>query len=125
MTAISQRHPFLEDLHEEVVLFTSILNLLVQGREQVLKVVKAGAQQYASQTPRFLDQVGRRAFFEYDVALVSGQTARGLVSIQRDDAAKVTELHITFSPLPAVRSLAGAMRRLLHGELDASFFAED
>lgn len=120
----AKRHPFLDDLHEDVILVTSVLNRPVRGKTEVLKVVKAGAQQYASQSARFLDHVGQRSFFEYDATLTDGQAARGLVSIERNASGKVTELHIAFSPLAAVYSLADSVRQILRDEIDPGFFVE-
>jgi len=120
----AKRHPFLDDLHEDVILVTSVLNRPVRGKTEVLKVVKAGAQQYASQTARLLDHVGQRSFFEYDATLTDGQVARGLVSIERNASGKVTELHIAFSPLAAVYSLADSVKQILRDEIDPGFFVE-
>jgi NAD(P)-dependent dehydrogenase (short-subunit alcohol dehydrogenase family) len=117
MTSNPQRHPFLDDLADDVELVSSILYLPVRGREAVLEVVKAGARQYASQTPRSLDHAGGALYFEYDFTLKNGVRGVGLVSIRRASGGKVTALNIAFSPLDAVTALADAVRAEL-GELD-------
>lgn len=122
MTEATHRHPFLDDLREEVVLVSSILRQPVHGRDAVLKVVKAGASQYTSQTPRFLGHLGARSYFEYDVDLVGGGEAAGLVAIHRDDAGKVTDLHIAFSPLGSVLTIAAKVRDQLAAELGPDLF---
>ena len=111
------RHPFLDDLAEDVTLVSSVLRRSVAGRELVIKVVKAGGSQYVDQTPRFLGGVEGRTFFEYDVTLVTGEKAQGLVAIGRNDIGEVTDLNITFSPLGAVLSIAEGMRAILVGDL--------
>lgn len=116
------RHPFLDDLADDVVLVSSVLRQPVRGRATVLKVVKAGAAQYARQSAKFLDTVDHRSYFDYDITLHDGQQGSGLVAIHRDPAGKVVTLHIAFSPLPAVWSIAAGVRDALAGELDAALF---
>jgi hypothetical protein len=118
----AQRHPFLDDLAQHVTLASSILRRPVSGREQVLKIVKAGASLYLEQTPQFLGSVDGRTFFEYTVGLTGGGRAAGLVSIVRDAGGEVTDLNITFSPLGAVLALAAGVRERLSGECDADLF---
>ncbi|GAB7538241.1 hypothetical protein [Burkholderia sp. 3C] len=120
--AAPKRHPFLDDLDEDVVLISSVLRCPVRGRETVTRIVKAGAAHYASQTPRFLGAVGERSYFEYDARLVDGVAASGLVSMLRDAHGRVTQLHIAFSPLDAVLSMASGMRDRLGAECDAAWF---
>jgi hypothetical protein len=108
MTA-PQRHPFLDDLAEDVVLHSSILPAPVSGRAEVLRVVKAGGSLYRRQIPTFLGNIDGRGIFEYDVELTDGSTARGLVSMVRNGTGEVTHLHITFSPLGAVMAMAQAL----------------
>jgi len=122
MTTQTQRHPFLDDLADDVVLTSSVLRRQVQGRDAVLKVVKAGASQYAKQTPTFLGDVGERTYFEYAVTLHDGLQGSGLVSIRRDAQRKVISLEIAFSPLDVVLSVAAGAREQLAGEFDAGLF---
>jgi hypothetical protein len=117
-----QRHPFLNDLAEHVVLISSVLRRPVAGRERVLRVVKAGASMYATQTPKFLGTVGSRTYFEYDITLADGLTAAGMVSILRDNEGQVVELNIAFSPLGSVLAISSGVRDRLSGDLDAAFF---
>ncbi|WP_250470154.1 MULTISPECIES: hypothetical protein [unclassified Caballeronia] len=122
MAEQTKHHPFIEDLGDGVTLESSILRKTIRGKELVLKVVKAGATQYATQTPRFLGSMGERSFFEYDANLVDGRSAVGLVSILRNRAGEVTNLNITFSPLDAVLSIAAGVRDKLSHELGAELF---
>lgn len=122
MAEQAKRHPFIDDLGAEVALVSSVLRQPVRGRDLVLKVVKAGASLYAAQKPRFLGSVGERTYFEYDVDLVSGDEAVGLVSILRDASGEVTDLHIAFSPLGAVLSIAAGVKDQLAGELGTDLF---
>ncbi|WP_186138170.1 hypothetical protein [Burkholderia gladioli] len=120
----TKRHPFLDDLDPEVRLVSSVLRRPVQGREVVSKIVKAGAAQYASQTPRSLDTLGERTYFEYEVQLTNGQHASGLVSIFRNAEGRVAALHIAFSPLDAVLSIAAGVRERLASEYDPGLFLQ-
>jgi hypothetical protein len=117
-----QRHPFLDDLAEDVVLTSSVLRGQVAGRDAVLKVVKSGASQYAKQTPTFLGHIDDRSYFEYLVTLRDGLQGSGLVSIRRNAAREVVGLEIAFSPLDVVLSIAAGAREQLAGELDAGLF---
>lgn len=122
MTTNTQRHPFLDDLTDDVVLVSSVLRRQVTGRDAVLKVVKAGAAQYAKQTPVFLGDLGDRTYFEYAVTLHDGLEGSGLVSIRRNAERKVIGLEIAFSPLAVVVSVAAGARDQLAGEFGADFF---
>jgi hypothetical protein len=117
-----KRHPFLDDLAEEVSLISSVLRREVAGRDKVIKVVKAGAAQYLRQTPTFLRDVDNRRFFEYDFELDGGIAGRGLVSILRDGEGRVTHLNISFSPLDAVLRMAQGAREALKDEFGAELF---
>lgn len=122
MSTSPRRHPFLDDLAEDVTLMSSILRQPVSGRASVLKVVKAGASLYLEQTPKFLGTVEGRSFFEYEVKLADDEHALGLVSIHRNDKDEVTELNITFSPLGSVLSLAAGVKTALSANFPADFF---
>lgn len=117
-----KRHPFLDDLAEDVSLISSVLRQEVTGRDRVLKVVKAGAAQYLRQTPTFLRDVDDRRFFEYDLELDGGIAGKGLVSILRNDHGQVTQLNIAFSPLGAVLAMADGARASLKDDFDAELF---
>lgn len=119
MTAAAPRHPFLDDLAEDVTLTSSVLRGPVRGRDLALAVVKAGGTLYREQRPQFLGSVDRHGYFEYEAVLTDGQTAQGLVSMVRNEAGEVTDLHIAFSPLGAVLSIATALRGLLDGRIAA------
>ncbi|SFK52413.1 hypothetical protein SAMN03159338_4448 [Sphingomonas sp. NFR04] len=106
---VPQRHPFLDDLAEDVVLHSSILPAPVSGRAEVLRVVKAGGSLYRRQIPTFLGNIEGRGIFEYDIELTDGSAARGLVSMVRNGSGEVTQLHITFSPQGAVLAMAQAL----------------
>ena len=122
MTPIPQRHPFLDDLAEDVLLTSSVLRGPVAGRDRVTRIVKVGGSLYRSQTPTFLGTVEDHGLFEYDVELDGGVPASGLVSFRRDAAGAVTHLHIAFSPLGAVLSIAAALRDQLAGEFGTDLF---
>jgi hypothetical protein len=122
MTIQSQRHPFFDDLADDVVLVSSVLRRQVTGRDAVLKVVKAGARQYATQTPTFLGDVGDRTYFEYAVTLHDGLAGSGLVSIRRGPDRKVVGLEIAFSPLDVVLAVAAGARDQLAAEFDPGLF---
>jgi hypothetical protein len=118
----TQRHPFLDDLADEVVLDSSVLRRQVRGRDAVLAVVRAGAHQYASQTPVFLGDSADRTYFEYAVTLRDGLEGTGLVAIRRGADRKVTGLEIAFSPLDVVLSIAAGVRDHLGAGFDRTLF---
>lgn len=122
MTEEPQRHPFLDDLADDVVLVSSVLRRQVAGRDAVLKIVKSGASQYAKQTPVFLGDVGDRTYFEYAVTLRDGLEGTGLVSIRRNAGRAVIGLEIAFSPLAVVLSIAAGARDQLAAELGHDLF---
>jgi hypothetical protein len=111
-----QRHPFLDDLADDVTLVSTILAEPVTGRDEVVRIVKAGASLYRRQTPIFLGDVDGRGFFEYEVELTDGKLASGLVSMVRNDAGQVTRLHIAFSPLASVLSIVRSLSDLGIGD---------
>jgi hypothetical protein len=122
MSNPSARHPFLDDLAEDVTLVSSILREPVHGRALVTAIVKAGGSQYRDQVPQFLGHIDDRTFFEYTVTLHSGVAATGLVSIQRDGTKAVTGLNITFSPLGAVLEMSAGVAQTLDGQFAPSLF---
>jgi hypothetical protein len=111
-----QRHPFLDDLAEDVILVSTILTEPVAGRDEVVRIVKAGASLYRRQTPVFLGDVDGRGFFEYEVELTDGRLANGLVAMVRNDVGQVMRLHITFSPLASVLSIVRSLSDLGIGD---------
>jgi hypothetical protein len=117
-----KRHPFLDDLSDNVILVSSVLRREISGREAVLKIVKAGASQYLSQKPTFLKDVDDHRFFEYDFDLEGGIAGKGLVSIVRDAGHKVVRLNISFSPLDAVIRMAEGARDALRDDFDRDLF---
>jgi hypothetical protein len=121
-TSGTQRHPFLDDLAENVTLISSILREPVTGRALVLKVVKSTASLYLDQRPQFLGSIEGRSFFVYEVDLAAEEKVAGLVSIVRNDAGEVTDLNIAFSPLGSVMSLAAGVKAILSGELGPDLF---
>lgn len=122
MNVQPHRHPFIDDLAEDVVLLSSILRRPLSGRAQVLKAVKAGGSLYANQTQKFLGSIEGRTFFEYEVDLADEKKTTGLVSIDRNEKGEVTHLNITFSPLGSVLSLATGVRDILAADFDSSLF---
>jgi hypothetical protein len=122
MTADPHRHPFLDDLAEHVLLTSSVLRGPVSGRERVTRLVKAGGSLYRRQVPSFLGTVGDQGLFEYDIELDDGVPASGLATFRRNAAGAVTHLHVAFSPLGAVLTIAGALRDQLSEELGADLF---
>jgi hypothetical protein len=117
-----QRHPFLDDLADDVLLTSSVLRATVAGRDPVTRIVKAGGSLYRRQTPTFLGTIGDHGLFEYDIELDGGVPASGLVSFRRSETGAVTHLHIAFSSLGAVLSIAAALRDQLAGELGEDLF---
>ena len=118
MTSIDQkptaRHPFLDDLAPQVTLVTNVLSVPVHGREQVLRVVQAGARLYADQKPSYLRDIdAHRTLFEYDASLVGGGDVHGVVVIDKDAAGQVTHLNIGFSPQVGAMSVALRLSQLL------------
>jgi hypothetical protein len=117
-----ERHPFLDDLAEDVLLTSSVLRSPVAGRDRVARIVKAGGSLYRRQTPTFFGTVEGHGLFDYDIELEGGVPAFGLVSFWRDDAGEVTHLHIAFSPLGAVLSIAEGLRDRLADDLGTELF---
>ena len=117
-----QRHPFLDDLADDVLLTSSVLRGTVAGRDRVTRLVKAGGILYRRQMPTFLSNVEDHGLFEYDIELDNGVLASGLVSFRRNETGAVSHLHIAFSPLGAVLSIAAALRDQLAGDLGEDLF---
>jgi len=107
----ARRHPFLDDLADDVELVSSALRGTVQGRDAVRSVVEALARHYTAQMPWFLDDGGgMRSYVDFDLVLPDDRRGRGLVAIQRDPAGEVMGLNITFSPMDVVLVIGAAMR---------------
>ncbi|MET0256531.1 MAG: hypothetical protein ABW193_12080 [Luteibacter sp.] len=108
MTAAAPtRHPFLDDLSDDVVLITNALPEPVKGREAVLRSVKAGGSLYLSQKPTFLKRVDdSRSLFQYDAELEGGRHAECVVVIHWNADNRVSRLHISFAPAGAAQSFS-------------------
>lgn len=122
MASESKRHPFLDDLAENVTLTSSILREPVVGRALVMKVVKSTGRHYLEQRSQFLGNIEGRTFLVYEADLVDGGKAVGLVCALRNGSGEVTDLNISFSPLGAVLTLAAALKADLSEELGSSLF---
>lgn len=101
------RHPFMDDLADDVVLVTNAMDEPVEGRAAVLAAVKIGSSIYASQVPTYLHRIDeRRSLFEYDAVLEGGRKAQCAVIIYWNADNKVEKLHLSFTPGAAARSFA-------------------
>lgn len=122
MSTEPKRHPFLDDLAEDVTLVSSILRKPVTGRDAVLKIVKAGGSIYLNQTPTFLGTVEDRTLFEYTFDLAEGPSSQGMVSIRKNSDGDVTHLNIAFSPIDAVLNLAEGVKNIVSKDFGPDLF---
>lgn len=108
------RHPFLDDLSDEVTLLTNVLRNEVRGKSAVLTTIRTGAQIYKSQTTTYQNHLSdRRSLIEYDAELVGGQHVHAVVLIDWDEARKVTKLNIGFAPLDGAIAFSSRLEALL------------
>lgn len=122
MSTEPERHPFLDDLTEDVTLVSSILRKPLRGRDAVLKVVKAGGSLYRNQTPTSLGTVEDRTLFEYTFDLANGPSSEGMVSIRKNAEGGVTHLNIAFSPFDAVLRMAEGVKEIVSKDLGSDLF---
>jgi hypothetical protein len=108
------RHPFLEDLADDVILTTNTLNEKVEGKVSVLEVVGTAGKIYISQTTTYLNKISDgRTLLEYDAEIVGGRTVHAVVIVDWNLAGKVSHLNIGFSPLGGALSFATQLGALL------------
>lgn len=108
------RHPFLEDLADDVVMTSAVLNEQVFGKENVLKVVGAASKIYLNQRPTYMEKLpGNKTLLEYDADIVGGRTVHGVVVLDWNSAGLVSHLNIAFSPLGGALSFAIQLGQLL------------
>jgi len=116
-TATPSRHPFLDDLSENVVLISNAFDGTVQGRDAVLGIVKAGASIYLAQKPTFLKRVDEsRSLFQYDADLEGGRRAECVVVIHWNAENQVSKLHISFAPAGAAQSFSTRLAEKLDSQ---------
>lgn len=114
VTQDPSRHPFLEDLAEDVVLTTNTLNEKVVGKDSVLQVVATAGKIYISQTTTYLNKISDgRTLLEYDAEIVGGRSVHAVVVVDWNSAGKVSHLNIGFSPLGGALSFATQLGGLL------------
>ncbi len=111
------RHPFLDDLSENVVLTTNVMNENVVGKENVLRVVGAAGKIYKSQTTTYFEKLNDgKTLLEYDAAIVGGRTVHAVVVVDWNKQGAVSHLNIGFSPLGGALSFAAQLGELLPHE---------
>lgn len=102
------RHPFLEDLAEDVVLTTIILTEERRGRAEVLQVIKAAGSLYAAKGPSAPVRLpDGRMLIESTATLQGGRKLQAVV-VAGWSGDEVTLLSILFAPLGS--ALAFALR---------------
>ena len=112
-----ERHPFLDDLTEDVELTSTLLRGSVTGRDNVKRLVAAVGSLYKSQTPTFLASVENRTLLQYRAELVNGRTIDGVAVIERNADGSVPRVSVTFSPIDSALSLAARLASLIEDEL--------
>ena len=101
-----KKHPFLDDLDDEVILETNLLDAPVVGKKDVLQVIKKTGGLYASQNPVKHITDNAHDYFEYEAVLKSSETVFGIASIQKNQNGRVIKLRILFGPLNGATRLA-------------------
>ncbi len=115
-TSHAPRHPFLDDLADDVTLISNVLLDEVKGRNAVLKTIKTGAEIYATQTTTYLNRLSDgRTLIEYDAELVGGRQAHAVVVIDWNKDNKATKLNIGFAPLGSALAFSTRLGELLAG----------
>lgn len=100
-----KRHPFLDDLAENVVLFTDTIDEPVEGRDAVLATVKIGSTIYVSQNPTYFQRIDeRRSLFEYDAVLEGGRSAQCVLVLYWNADNQIDKMHLSYAPGAASRS---------------------
>jgi hypothetical protein len=117
-----ERHPFLDDLVADAELESSVLRGPVIGREAIRLAVNAVGTFYASQAPRFVQDVGARLFLEYEAVLTSDESLRATVVVDRNPDGSVPRVSVRMSPLGSVLSLAAHLRETLSEQLPEDIF---
>lgn len=110
------RHPFLDDLADDVTLISNVLQGEVKGKNAVLATIKTGAQIYANQTTTYLNRLSDgRTLIEYDAELVGGRQVHAVVVIDWNKDNKATKLNIGFAPLGGALAFSTRLGELLAG----------
>ena len=117
-----ERHPFLDDLTADAALESSVLRGPVIGRDAIRLAVDAVGSFYASQTPRFLQDIGSRLFLEYGAVLTSGESLSATVVVDRNPDGSVPRVSVRMSPLGSVLSLAAHLREALSTQVPEDIF---
>ena len=121
-TIQGERHPFLDDLTTDAELASSVLRGPVTSRDAITRAVNAVGSFYASQTPTFIEVVGTRLFLEYEAVLISGESLKAVVVVDRNTDGSVPHVSVRMSPLGAVLSLSAHLRETLSGQLPEELF---
>jgi len=109
-----KRHPFLEDLADDVVLVSGIIPEKIKGKDAVIATIRLGGEIYASQTVTYLNRLSEdRTLMEYDAALVTGHEVHAVVVINWNSDNKVSKLNISFAPLDGALAFATRLGELI------------
>lgn len=108
------RHPFLEDLADDVVMTTNVMNEKLIGKSNVLRAVGAASKIYLKQTPTYSNKLSDgRTLLEYDAEIVGGHLLHGTLVIDWNTNGTVSHLNLGFSPLDGALSFASQLENLL------------
>ncbi|MBB3444498.1 hypothetical protein [Rhizobium sp. BK379] len=113
-TTGAKRHPFLEDLADDVVLTSNTIREPVIGKDAVLRIIRAGAGIYEKQTTTYIKRIDdSRTLLEYDADLVGGRTVHAIVVIDWNEDNRAQKLNIGFAPLGGALAFATRLGELL------------
>lgn len=116
------RHPFLEDLADDVVMTSNVTNKKVVGKENVLRMVGAATKIYLNQSPTYFNKtVDGRTLMEYDADIVGGRKVHGTIVLDWNPNGSVSHLSLGFTPLGAALSFAIQLGQLLSEEDSEKF----
>ncbi|MBW9054630.1 hypothetical protein [Rhizobium mesosinicum] len=111
--ASERRHPFLDDLADDVVLISNVLQGEVRGSDSVLATIKTGSQIYAS-PPTYHNRLNDgRTLIEYDAELVGGRKVHAVVVVDWNGDNKASRVNIGFAPLGGALAFATRLGELL------------
>jgi hypothetical protein len=116
---------FSDALADDVVLEGTTLRRPVEGRDQVVRVMRTASGIYESLLFTHEASSGARTYLPWEATALGGLDLRGVTILTKDGSGQVIHAAIHHRPLGVALRFSAELRKRLTGMVDPGYFYED